>query len=135
MRNDRYYLRRNKKLIALAEDLESTLTVIAYGGKENDLDYIKQRQLALKKEYGQRFFCGEPNSFISPHDVPPEKGAAQHKYVMQLLSPSKTKTEDTFVNFMQILSDNPSPEQIRDESEVMLIELVSATKGIVISQN
>lgn len=133
--NERYRLKRDKKLLALAEDLESTLTVIAYAGKENDLDFIRQRQLALKKEYGEKIFCGEPNTLVSPCDTPAEIKKKYPRYNLMLLAPGLTRTEDTFVMFMQMLSEKHSPEYIREESENMLMDLISATGGIIIPQD
>ncbi len=84
----------------LASDLEGTLHVIAHAGHSSDLEWIKQRQTDLRKDYGARF----------------------SDEVIVTFTPGENSATAAYALFMNILKGKPSSVEIAQECEDIVYE-------------
>jgi hypothetical protein len=142
--NDVVLIEKFPILRSLAEDLESTLSVIAYSNIKNVIAYVMETQNQFKKDYGIRIdcgrygsiYCGKPNTlfrYTEEKEPDVEKRIAKVRDNCEMLSINTwTTLECVYTRFMQILSHGKKKQDIIDESEDLLQELVGATGGLVI---
>jgi len=129
-RNDIPLMNDFPRLRALAEDIESTLTVIAYSDISDLKGYIKKRQQELKQAYGISINCGAYGTiYTGEPNILRTAGNDEDLNIIHI--GTNTWLEFAYMDLMQLLCEEKTIQEIKEECSSVLTQFRGETGGLI----